>query len=93
MLDDLGFDSKYNIDKSPGPCKELGFDREIFDDMEKKDKIKARARHEKGGMNCLSMENKGNTISASTSQGSIHWYMDVDSKEPEERKGIWIKEE
>ncbi|MGD0805186.1 MAG: N(4)-(beta-N-acetylglucosaminyl)-L-asparaginase [Candidatus Bathyarchaeia archaeon] len=48
--------------------------------------------HEKGGMNCLAMDNKGNTMSASTSHDSVHWYMGVDSKNPEERKGIWIKE-
>jgi len=48
--------------------------------------------HEKGGMNCLAMDNKGNTMSASTGRESIHYYMDVDSKEPEERKGIWVKE-
>ncbi|MCX6649923.1 MAG: isoaspartyl peptidase/L-asparaginase, partial [Candidatus Bathyarchaeota archaeon] len=48
--------------------------------------------HEKGGMNCLAMDNKGNTMSASTSRESIHFYMDVDSKAAEERKGIWIKE-
>ncbi len=47
---------------------------------------------EKGGMNCLAMDNKGNTMSASTSRESVHWYMDVDSKQAEERKGIWIKE-
>jgi beta-aspartyl-peptidase (threonine type) len=48
--------------------------------------------HEKGGMNCLAMDTKGNTMSASTSRESIHYYMDVDSKEAEEREGIWIKE-
>jgi beta-aspartyl-peptidase (threonine type) len=48
--------------------------------------------HEKGDMNCLAMDNKGNTMSASTGRESIHWYMGTDSKEPEERKGIWIKE-
>ena len=47
---------------------------------------------EKGDMNCLAMDNKGNTMSASTGRESIHWYMDIDSKEPEERKGIRIKE-
>jgi beta-aspartyl-peptidase (threonine type) len=48
--------------------------------------------HEKGDMNCLAMDNKGNTMSASTGRESIHWYMGTDSKEPEKRKGIWIKE-
>ncbi len=48
--------------------------------------------HEKGGMNCLAIDNKGNTMSASTSRESVHWYMDVDSKQPEQRTGIWVKE-
>jgi len=47
---------------------------------------------EKGGMNCLAMDNKGNTMSASTSRENIHWYMDIDSKETEQRKGIYIPE-
>ena len=47
---------------------------------------------EKGGMNCLAMDNKGNTMSASTSRENIHWYMDVDSKEAEQRNGIYIPE-
>ena len=48
--------------------------------------------HEKGGMNCLAMDNKGNTMSASTSQENLHWYMDVDSKDAEQRKGIYVPE-
>ena len=48
--------------------------------------------NEKGGMNCLVMDKNGNTMSASTSRDSIYWYMDVDSKEPEQRQGIWVKE-
>ena len=47
--------------------------------------------HEKGDMICLVMDNKGNTMSASTIKEVPHWYMDVDSREPEERKGIYIK--
>jgi hypothetical protein len=47
---------------------------------------------EKGGMNCLAMDNKGNTMSASTSRENTHWYMDVDSKAAEQRKGIYIPE-
>jgi L-asparaginase / beta-aspartyl-peptidase len=47
---------------------------------------------EKGGMNCIVMDKNGNTMSASTSQESIHWYMDIDSSKPEQRKGIWVKE-
>ena len=48
--------------------------------------------NEKGGMNCLVMDKNGNTMSASTSRDSIYWYMDVDSEEPEQRQGIWVKE-
>ena len=44
-----------------------------------------------GGMNCLALDSDGNTMSASTDGESIHYYMDVDSTEPEERKGIWVK--
>lgn len=47
--------------------------------------------HEKGDMNCLAMDNKGNTMSASTVREAIHYYMDVDSTEPEQRNGIWVK--
>jgi len=47
-----------------------------------------------GGMNCLAMDHKGNTTSATTSpdRESVHWYMDVDSKEAEMRKGIQVLE-
>jgi hypothetical protein len=38
------------------------------------------------------MDNKGNTMSASVNRESIHHYMDVDMTEPEERKGVWVKE-
>ena len=48
--------------------------------------------HDKGTMNCLVMDNKGNTMSASTSRESVHWYMDIESKEPELRNGIYVKE-
>lgn len=43
-----------------------------------------------GGMNCLVMDARGNTLSATTVEGreSIHWYMDTDSGEPERRVGI-----
>ena len=47
---------------------------------------------EKGNMNCLALDNLGNTMSASTSRESIHWYMDIDSNLPEQRQGIWVKE-
>ena len=46
-----------------------------------------------GSMNCLALDKDGNTFSASTSRESIHHYMDVDSQEPEERQGVWVKEE
>lgn len=47
-----------------------------------------------GGMNCIVMDNKGNTISATTrsDRESIHWYLDIDSKEPEKRIGIIVHE-
>jgi beta-aspartyl-peptidase (threonine type) len=47
-----------------------------------------------GGMNCLVFDAKGNTISATTNpdRESMHWYMDVDSKEPEYRTGITVPE-
>ena len=48
--------------------------------------------NETGGMNCLAFDKNGNTCSASISRESIHYYMDVDSEKPEERKGIWVKE-
>jgi beta-aspartyl-peptidase (threonine type) len=50
------------------------------------------ALHEKGGMNCIAMDRDGNTMSASVSRESVHYYMDVDMKEFEERKGVWVKE-
>ena len=47
--------------------------------------------NDSGGMNCLAFDKGGNTFSASTRRESVHYYMDVDSEEPEERKGIWVK--
>ncbi|MGD2200595.1 MAG: isoaspartyl peptidase/L-asparaginase [Candidatus Bathyarchaeota archaeon] len=49
------------------------------------------ALNEPGSMNCLAFDAEGNTFSASISRESIHWYMDIDSEVPEERKGIWVK--
>ncbi len=45
-----------------------------------------------GGMNCLVMDNKGNTISATIREDreSVHWYMNVKMKEPELRTGIRV---
>jgi len=47
-----------------------------------------------GGMNCIAIDTKGNTISATTNpdRESVHWYMDIDSKEPEKRIGIKVTE-
>lgn len=49
------------------------------------------ALNETGGMSCLAFDKHGNTMSASTSRESIHYYMDIDSEEPEERQGVWVK--
>jgi len=48
---------------------------------------------ETGSMQCIALDKDGNTISASTARESTHWYMDVDMDEPEERPGIWVKDE
>jgi hypothetical protein len=45
-----------------------------------------------GSMSSLAFDKDGNTMSVSTSRESNHFYMDVDSEEPEERWGVWIKE-
>jgi beta-aspartyl-peptidase (threonine type) len=50
------------------------------------------ALNDRGNMNCLALDREGNTLSASISRESVHYYMDVDSEGPEERKGIWVKE-
>jgi beta-aspartyl-peptidase (threonine type) len=50
------------------------------------------ALNEIGNMNCLAFDNNGNTFSASISRESIHYYMDIDSMEPEKRRGVWVKE-
>jgi len=46
-----------------------------------------------GGMNCLVLDPKGNTVSATTREDreSVHWYMASDMKEPEQRTGINVK--
>ncbi|MCW4050864.1 MAG: isoaspartyl peptidase/L-asparaginase [Candidatus Bathyarchaeota archaeon] len=43
-----------------------------------------------GSMNCIVFDAKGNTTSATTrpDRESVHWYMDMESKEPEKRVGI-----
>jgi beta-aspartyl-peptidase (threonine type) len=46
-----------------------------------------------GSMKCLAFDKDGNTCSASVNEESIHYYMDVDSQEPEKRQGVWVKEE
>jgi len=47
--------------------------------------------NESGGMNCLAFDRNGNTFSASVSRESIHYYMDVDMEEPEERRGTLVE--
>jgi beta-aspartyl-peptidase (threonine type) len=44
-----------------------------------------------GNMNCIALDNKGNTMSASVRGDSLHYYMNIDSVEPEKRKGEWVK--
>ena len=46
-----------------------------------------------GGMNCIVLDNKGNTISATTTPGreSVYWYFDVDMTEAEKRVGINVQ--
>lgn len=46
---------------------------------------------ETGGISCIAFDRDGNTMSASTRGESVHYYMDVDSDEPEERLGVWVK--
>lgn len=45
-----------------------------------------------GGMNCLVMDARGNTMSATTvaDRESVHWYMDVDCAEPQRRVGVTV---
>ena len=47
-----------------------------------------------GGMSCILFDRDGNTMSATISETreSVHFYMDVDSVEPEERKGFQVPE-
>ncbi|MFW6109122.1 MAG: isoaspartyl peptidase/L-asparaginase family protein [archaeon] len=47
-----------------------------------------------GGMNCIAIDSKGNTISATTrpDRESVYYYMDVDSEKPEKRIGINVLE-
>jgi beta-aspartyl-peptidase (threonine type) len=46
-----------------------------------------------GGMNCLVLDDQGNTVSASTREDreSVFWFMDAEMKEPEQRIGINVK--
>ena len=46
-----------------------------------------------GGMNCIVLDNKGNTISATTTpeRDSVYWYFDVDMTEAEQRAGINVQ--
>lgn len=45
-----------------------------------------------GTISCLAFDRAGNTMSGSMTGLSIHYYMDVDSEGPEERKGVWVKQ-
>ncbi len=49
------------------------------------------ALNETGGISCIAFDGHGNTMSASTRGESFHYYMDIDSREPEERPGVWVK--
>lgn len=49
------------------------------------------ALNETGGISCIAFDKQGNTMSASTRRESVHYYVDIDSKEPEERRGVWVK--
>lgn len=55
--------------------------------------MEIHALNETGTMQCIAVDTDGNTLSASTARESTHWYMDVDMDEPEERPGIWVKED
>ncbi|MCW3991793.1 MAG: isoaspartyl peptidase/L-asparaginase, partial [Candidatus Bathyarchaeota archaeon] len=50
-----------------------------------------QALKETGGMNCLALDRQGNTASASTSREPFHYYMDIDSEEPEKRRCVWVR--
>lgn len=47
--------------------------------------------NETGGISCIAFDRHGSTMSASTRGESFHYYMDIDSGEPEERPGVWVK--
>jgi hypothetical protein len=42
---------------------------------------------ETGGVSCVGMDNRGNAFAASTRGMAIYCYMDIESKEPEDRTG------
>lgn len=44
---------------------------------------------ETGGVSCVGMDNRGNAFAASTRGMAIYCYMDIESKEPEDRTGGW----
>ncbi|MFP3951733.1 MAG: isoaspartyl peptidase/L-asparaginase [Candidatus Bathyarchaeia archaeon] len=48
--------------------------------------------NETGGINCLAFDVTGNTMCASTRREPIHYYMDLDTHEPEEREGVFVKD-
>ena len=49
------------------------------------------ALNETGGISCIAFDRQGNTMSASMRRESVHYYMDIDLKELEERRGVWVK--
>ena len=44
-----------------------------------------------GSMNCIAFDVNGNTMSASNSRESIHYYMDTESESPIFKSGAWVK--
>jgi len=47
--------------------------------------------NETGGVHCIAIDKDCNAISASTTRDSTYWYMDIDSRESEERPGIHVE--
>lgn len=44
-----------------------------------------------GTVQCIAVDRHGNTLSASMSSASTHFYMDIDMAQPEERLGIFVE--
>lgn len=47
---------------------------------------------EVGGLSCIAFDIEGNTASASTYGERPHYYMDIEMGEPEERRGVWVRD-